>query len=686
MREKGSIEGAVVNEVFRIALFLVYYMALICFGVVVLIGAFYAADSMSASLDRIENGRAMIATVGAIAGVLSLAGIFGLYLIKPLFSFTRSKNDERVEVHENECPRLFGVIRQLSMSTGFQMPRHVFLTTDVNACVFYNTNFWSIFLPVRKNLEIGLGIFNATTIQEVKAILAHELGHFGQRSMKIGSAVSVTNTVLYNLIYTDDFLDRALLSWRNSGWIVWKIFGMLAYAMTALVKQITVYVFLFVQRGERKLSRLMEFGADEVACRCAGTDAFVSAMCKIEVLAECDVNYLRPFLDICLGENKLPENYFKAHDAIFEVLRSVGWPAIMVHDVVKRRFDFGVVESRIKVKDIWSTHPELSDRLEFAKELSQKCEKEDLDPSWDLIPLEVAQKVSDRFFELFVANMKKKPGRVSASKFREFVEKWYSENAFPLQFEPFFGHITEKFDLQKAFDTNVTVNPFTEDYRRMVGELVTAKNDMGILAKILSGEIAAKKFTYDGIVYTKRNAPVDLHKKYMEGLVSAVSARDSIACSYLVHAGSEADHRHVKTLYENMAQMESLYSQIVDRLSKHDTQLYFYFERADCLNEDEYQMLCRRIVTLERDFQQGIVACKRSLPGIIPNNECGRLMIEYTAKVHNSEEKYNPQSFQELQNYRNMFDSMCRDYHRHCRVSLARFAASHVSSRISTIE
>ena len=32
-REHGSIKGAVVNETFRVVLFLVYYLALICLGI-----------------------------------------------------------------------------------------------------------------------------------------------------------------------------------------------------------------------------------------------------------------------------------------------------------------------------------------------------------------------------------------------------------------------------------------------------------------------------------------------------------------------------------------------------------------------------------------------------------------------------------------------------------------------------
>ena len=72
----------------------------------------------------------------------------------------------------------------------------VFLSTEINACVFFNTTFWSMFFPVRKNLVLGAGLFATTSTEEIKGILAHEFGHFSQESMKIGSVVYTANIVL----------------------------------------------------------------------------------------------------------------------------------------------------------------------------------------------------------------------------------------------------------------------------------------------------------------------------------------------------------------------------------------------------------------------------------------------------------------------------------------------------------
>jgi len=38
-----------------------------------------------------------------------------------------------------------------------------------------------MFLPVKKNLQIGMALVNSVTVTEFKAILAHEFGHFSQK-------------------------------------------------------------------------------------------------------------------------------------------------------------------------------------------------------------------------------------------------------------------------------------------------------------------------------------------------------------------------------------------------------------------------------------------------------------------------------------------------------------------------
>ena len=280
-----NIKSAVINELLRIGCFLLYYLLLIALGVIIVIGSFWGSYHLIIDvLPEVGSGRAIILIIMSVIGLCLLAIMLGIYLIKPLFAFKKNHNETRMEVFETECPDLFAMIRDVAGKTGCKMPKHVYLSPDVNACVFYDTSFWSIFFPIKKNLEIGLGLFDGTSVEEVKSIIAHEFGHFSQNSMKVGSTVYVTNTVLHDLIYAEDFWDRFVDKWCLSDTGVIRFFGVLTRGLTNIIKRLTFYVYKFVQKGYLKLSRYMEYDADNIACQCVGSDNFVSAMCKIDSL------------------------------------------------------------------------------------------------------------------------------------------------------------------------------------------------------------------------------------------------------------------------------------------------------------------------------------------------------------------------------------------------------------------
>ena len=83
----------------------------------------------------------------------------------------------------------------------------IFIDPDVNAYVSY-TNVWlSLFFPTRKELTIGLGLVSTLNVSEFKAVIAHEFGHFSQKSMKIGSYIHSANTIIHDMIYNRDKWD-----------------------------------------------------------------------------------------------------------------------------------------------------------------------------------------------------------------------------------------------------------------------------------------------------------------------------------------------------------------------------------------------------------------------------------------------------------------------------------------------
>ena len=88
----------------------------------------------------------------------------GWYLVKPLFIFPKSSNDNYLEVSPESCPQLFSLIEDAASKTGNPMPKHVYLSPEINAAVFYDSiNLWSFFFPSQKNLVVGIGLLPGLT-------------------------------------------------------------------------------------------------------------------------------------------------------------------------------------------------------------------------------------------------------------------------------------------------------------------------------------------------------------------------------------------------------------------------------------------------------------------------------------------------------------------------------------------
>lgn len=220
----------------------------------------------------------------AIVFGLGLAGV-GLmvcyFLIKFLFANKKEDNSKCVEVTEAEYPLLFEFVRKLSIETGTQFPKHIYIIPDVNASVSYDSNIKSLIFPVRKNLSIGLGLVNMTNLSEFKAVLAHEFGHFSQESMRAGSYIYQANKVIYNMLYDNEGYGTIINKWAN----IHPSFALCASATVKIVQAIQwilQQVYGSMNKAYMSLSRQMEFHADAVAARVSGSNNCIHALRRLE--------------------------------------------------------------------------------------------------------------------------------------------------------------------------------------------------------------------------------------------------------------------------------------------------------------------------------------------------------------------------------------------------------------------
>jgi Zn-dependent protease with chaperone function len=134
-----------------------------------------------------------------------IAIILLVFLI--MFYFRKSTVDRSgwLEINKEEQPKLFDLIESVASLVEIHFPQKVYIASGVDAMVFYDSNFRNLFFPSKENLVIGLGLVNSLNESELKAILAHEFGHFTQRSLNVFSYVYIENQIIYKMLIDEHF-------------------------------------------------------------------------------------------------------------------------------------------------------------------------------------------------------------------------------------------------------------------------------------------------------------------------------------------------------------------------------------------------------------------------------------------------------------------------------------------------
>ncbi|WP_394749053.1 M48 family metallopeptidase [Spongiimicrobium salis] len=301
-------------------------------------------------------------------------------MAKSLFFFSkREKNPLRVDLTAKDEPVLFDYLYKLADEAGAPRPHKVFLTDRVNASVSYDLSILNLLFPSKKNLEIGLGLVNVLNLGEFKAVLAHEYGHFAQRSMLLGRYVYTAQQVAAQIVGKRDIFD-SFLSGISSidiriAWIGW-ILSILVWAIRSLIET----CFGVVSMAERALSREMEFQADLVAVSLTGSDALIHALYKLQIADEAYAN-TQEFVNNQLQHKKAISNmYVIQSNYISKMATLLGDPMYgKSPEIVNSNPDSHRIFTARSYNppQMWATHPADKDREENAKALYISAEIDD---------------------------------------------------------------------------------------------------------------------------------------------------------------------------------------------------------------------------------------------------------------------------------------------------------------------
>ena len=307
-----------------------------------------------------------------LAGLFSLPALFFFgFLVRGLVVTARNRNEGIVELSAADQPKLFAFLHRLADETGAPRPTKVFLSADVNAMVFYNSSFWNLFVPAKKNLELGLALINVLSLDELKAVVAHEYGHFAQRSLAVGNWVYVAHQITGQIVGARSGFDT-LLMWISAidirvAWIGW-IMRLFVWAIRAVLDTF----FRIVLLAKRALGREMEFQADRVAVSVSGSDSLIHALHRLHAGQEAWQEALF-FANEERALGRPVADLFALQSAALEHLRRIlDEPELGVTPV---RPDAEAASHRVFSSALatpprmWLTHPPDREREDHAKEI-----------------------------------------------------------------------------------------------------------------------------------------------------------------------------------------------------------------------------------------------------------------------------------------------------------------------------
>lgn len=360
------------------------------------------------------NKITILAKLGAIAGSLMLF----VFTLKFAFKLKNHVPANRVEIKREKHPRLFAFIERICTETSAPRPRKIHADPDVNAYVAYTNTWLSLLLPVKKDLTIGLGLVSILDRSEFKAVMAHEFGHFAQRSMRIGSYIVSANTIIHDMIYNRDKWDDMLDEWRGAdirlsfaAWIITPIIW--------LIRKTLGLFYILLNRLHSSLSREMEFNADKVAVSTSGSEAIISALWKMDE-GERHWNATMNSAYMAAQKNMFVKDLYRHNDLAIgrsaEGLREQ-FAALPADDRGGRRHFTTSEHSKV---GMYASHPPNDMREASAKRPFVPCEH-DTAPAWSLFD-DVAGLRESMTSLIYSGYLSKKPQAwIEEAEFEAFV-------------------------------------------------------------------------------------------------------------------------------------------------------------------------------------------------------------------------------------------------------------------------
>lgn len=296
--------------------------------------------------------------IGIVAVIVALA------IGRGLFSGLRRPEAPHlgIELSPGTHPRLWSEVRALAQEVGTRAPDELRLTAEVNAAVSEDRRWLGLRSGTRR-LYVGAPLLVTFTELQLRAVLAHELGHYSGR-----------HTVLSPLVYQGREAIARVVDRLGPRSLTGKVFGLYGRMYVAV---------------SHTVNRRQELEADRCSVRVAGRAATAAMLRELAVVDAAWEFFLRVYVPLGQASHLRP----------VEVID--GFQRMWCHP--DRRLEFDEIrQSPPQVpRSVYDTHPSIQDRVRLIEEAPDDGRLDDSGPALGLLdePARTLQALEEWMFE-----------------------------------------------------------------------------------------------------------------------------------------------------------------------------------------------------------------------------------------------------------------------------------------------
>jgi Zn-dependent protease with chaperone function len=581
------------KSILSIIVFIITYITLVVTTLALLIACFYAGIAIIVFK---FNAATLIIGLGLIA--MSIFVFISLFT----FVFKRNKYDysNHLEVKREDEPRLFAIIDEVVKEVKTSTPKHVYLVPEVNASVFFNSSFWSMFLPVKKNLTIGLGLMNSHTELEVKGIIAHEFGHFSQSSLKLTSYVYHVNKIIYSMMNSNESVDNMANSIADAHQFI-GYFIKLGELIIKPIRFVLRKVYVIVNLNYLELSREMEFNADEVSVHVVGKKAMIDSKTRGDL---CDYSYRAAinFSNERIEISQKPINLYTAQRYVLKhFAKQYNLDMIDGIPMMSKRFMKRFATSKLEFDNQWSSHPSNLDRIHAMENIDIDIPFIETKQAIKILknPEAIEKKMTEMLFEH--VEFENTPTAWSNDDFILEYSKDMEDDFVHPKFNGYYnrnniGILDIENIPAREFDDNTTMKTlFTDEYTDMAHDLTSLTNDIETLKNIDNYDVST--FDYDGRKHKLQDATEVLNNciQKSDELTEKIKSQNILIYQYFQHLSTKKCSTIFKEKYNEFLQFDLQYEKLYDFIIDLDNAMEFTSEANSIETIESNLKIAKRI-------------------------------------------------------------------------------------------